>query len=185
MATINGTIGNDALTGNSQGVGDEIYGGRGNDALSGLSGDDYLSGGRGNDVLIGGSGSDVMAGGLDTDVFRFSAGHITQNAIDWIVDFNFNQGDTLDLLASATAGIEIVSATAAYVTNGSFGAHSLENSASGRELILEVRNTSNGSVQKVVLLDSYSNSNSVQWDTYLDSFGVNITINDTLGTITL
>ena len=45
--TINGTMGNDALTG-----------GTGNDTLNGLGGNDSLDGGAGNDSLTGGSGSD-------------------------------------------------------------------------------------------------------------------------------
>lgn len=172
MPDIVGTNGDDNLAGTAQGVGDTISGGRGNDTLSGFSGDDYLSGGRGNDILIGGSGSDVMSGGLDADTFRFSAGHITQGAVDWILDFSFNQGDTLDFRASGGGqNIEIVSVTSAFVQNTSYSGYDFGNSSRGTDLIIEVKNTGTGAVEKIVLLDSYSSALSGQWTNYLATLG--------------
>lgn len=186
MSDINGTNGNDTLPGNAQGVSDTIQGGRGNDTLSGFSGNDYLGGGRGNDILIGGAGSDVMSGGLDTDKFVFSAGHIQSGAIDWIVDFSFNQNDSLDFLASGNGqGIEILSATATFVSNGEFAGFDLSNSANGRDLILEVRNTGTGAIQRIALLDSYSAASDGQWQAYLGTLGFAGTIAADLDTVTL
>lgn len=184
MANIEGTNNDDNLSGNAN-QGDTIQGGRGNDKLSGQSGDDFLSGGRGNDLLIGGSGSDVIAGGVDSDTFQFSAGHITQDAIDWITDFSFNQNDSLKFLASASGSIEILSATATFADNTTFNGFDLSNSANGRELILEVRNTGNGAIQKIVLIDSYSAGNSAQWEAYLANFGYTGGIAADLNTVTL
>ena len=44
-----------------------LYGGDGNDTLSGGSGDDYLYGGAGVDTLLGNAGNDVILGELDAD----------------------------------------------------------------------------------------------------------------------
>lgn len=84
MATINGTLGHDALTGtaagdlmhglggddtvNGGGGSDTLYGGDGADLVGGGSGNDYASGGIGNDTVIGGSGQDTLFGddGFDT-----------------------------------------------------------------------------------------------------------------------
>ena len=170
MANIEGTNNNDNLNGNAN-QSDTVFGGRGNDKLSGQSGNDYLNGGRGNDLLIGGSGSDILTGGLDADTFQWSAGHIAQGVVDWITDFSFNQGDTLNFLASASGSIEIVSAKADFVDNTAFNGFDLSNSANGRELVLEIRNTGNGAVQKIVLIDSYSAANNAQWEAYLATFG--------------
>jgi len=186
MPDFTGTIKNDTINGTAQGVSDTIKGGRGNDTLNGFSGNDYLSGGRGNDLLIGGSGSDVMSGGLDADVFRFSAGHIQNNAIDWITDFDFTQNDSLSFLPSANGqNIEILSATATYVQNNEFSGFDISNSARGRELILEVRNTGTGAVERIVLIDSYSAASHDQWTAYLDTLGFEGTIGANLDTVIL
>ena len=76
--TYNGVAGNFAGTGNA--LDNVIYGGGGNDTLSGLdgndelrgqTGNDTLSGGDGDDLLVGGAGTDTMTGGADADTFRF------------------------------------------------------------------------------------------------------------------
>jgi Ca2+-binding RTX toxin-like protein len=62
-----GGAGNDKITGN---VGaDELYGGDGDDQLFGLAGDDQLYGGAGNDLLDGGKGLDIMVGGDGDDLY--------------------------------------------------------------------------------------------------------------------
>lgn len=82
--------GNDTVTGN--GLGNEIWGGRGedsisgaggkdslvgyndNDTLTGSGGADTLSGGKGADMLVGGAGNDKLYGDEGLDVFVFTAG---------------------------------------------------------------------------------------------------------------
>ncbi|MEH1902576.1 MAG: hypothetical protein V7L04_14460 [Nostoc sp.] len=69
MAIIQGTSGNDYLTG-TQGD-NQIYGYGGNDTLIGGSGDNYLVGGDGDDILTGGTGRNTFVlyysgGGIDT-----------------------------------------------------------------------------------------------------------------------
>ncbi|MCR5169186.1 MAG: hypothetical protein K6C33_01845 [Desulfovibrio sp.] len=69
-----GGSGNDTLTGNK--FNDNLWGGEGNDTLDGGAGndrlygglgDDTLKGGEGNDVLVGGKGSDKLYGGVGND----------------------------------------------------------------------------------------------------------------------
>lgn len=180
--TITGRNGADVLSGLNGN--DTLVGGRGTDTLNGGSGNDVLRGDRDNDILIGGSGNDVMFGGLDADTFRFSAGHVNAGAVDWIGDFSLAQNDRLELLASAAAGIEIVSATRAFVTNTSADGVDLDNGARSLDLILQLRNTGTGATERVVVLDSYSAGLAGQWTSYLATLGYTGGIIDG-GTITI
>src|SRR6266436_5224614 len=67
-----GGAGNDVLTGGSGA--DQLFGGAGNDTLNGKGGDDLLFGGAGNDVLIGGTGSDQMFGEAGNDRMIWNPG---------------------------------------------------------------------------------------------------------------
>lgn len=78
-----GGAGSDELTGsNINKFGDHLYGGDGNDTLSGLAGDDYLEGGAGGDILLGGTGDDTLVGGAGTDTYRFGTGWGVDRIID-------------------------------------------------------------------------------------------------------
>ncbi|MGV3550791.1 M10 family metallopeptidase C-terminal domain-containing protein [Rhizobium sp.] len=78
---------NDKLVGSE--FGDRLVGKDGNDKLRGLDGEDILIGGKGADKLVGGNGADT---------FEFnSATESTKKAYDTIVDFNFEEGDRIDL----------------------------------------------------------------------------------------
>ena len=68
---INGTTGNDTLTGDTidSGSYDTLNGLAGNDVLNSLLGNDKLNGGLGDDVLNGGGGSDTMTGGDGSDIY--------------------------------------------------------------------------------------------------------------------
>ncbi|HXD59236.1 MAG TPA: calcium-binding protein, partial [Thermoleophilaceae bacterium] len=62
-----GGRGDDTLTGNP-GLGkDRMFGGPGNDNITGGAGPDRLHGGDGNDVSNGGNGNDLMSGGKGDD----------------------------------------------------------------------------------------------------------------------
>jgi Ca2+-binding RTX toxin-like protein len=65
--TISGRAGNDQLNG-GDGV-DTVFGGDGADTINGGDGDDLLHGENGNDQIFGGAGDDVMTGGGDVDAF--------------------------------------------------------------------------------------------------------------------
>ena len=82
-ANLFGGIGNDTLTGGSGA--DKLFGQSGNDTLLGKGGKDLLFGGSGNDTLVGGDGDDQMFGesgddrlvwnpGDDSDLFEGGAG---------------------------------------------------------------------------------------------------------------
>lgn len=64
-----GGDGNDLLTG--AGRADTLRGGTGDDVLSGQGGKDTLRGGAGDDLLTGGAGNDVLIGGGGKGVFVF------------------------------------------------------------------------------------------------------------------
>lgn len=72
MAKINGTSGDDTLTGTSSD--DTINGKAGNDSLSGGDGNDTLNGGAGNDILQGGPGIDILHGNGGNDILQGGQG---------------------------------------------------------------------------------------------------------------
>ena len=64
-ATIFGGTGDDNITGSP--VADLIYGGSGNDIILGLAGADTIYGDEGNDTITGGTGNDQIFGGAGSD----------------------------------------------------------------------------------------------------------------------
>jgi len=64
------------------------------DLLNGESGNDELIGGLGDDLLIGGLGDDLLTGGEGADTFVWLEG---DSGTDHVKDFNFAEGDVLDL----------------------------------------------------------------------------------------
>jgi Ca2+-binding RTX toxin-like protein len=67
-----GGDGNDTLTGDSGN--DQLFGGAGNDTLLGKGGNDFLFGGDGNDTLIGGAGDDQVFGQAGNDLMIWNPG---------------------------------------------------------------------------------------------------------------
>ena len=89
---VNGTEGNDVLTGGNNA--DIIDGGAGNDRINGGANEDWLTGGAGADTLTGGSSGDVFVFNSLEDSYRTA----TASHADLITDFS--QGwDTLDVEA--------------------------------------------------------------------------------------
>lgn len=86
-----GGQGSDLILGNEGN--DIIYGNEANDSISGGQGQDLLIGGQGNDVLYGNEQADTLWGNEGADRFVFGTG----SGADRIEDFNFGQGDRLDL----------------------------------------------------------------------------------------
>ena len=93
-AELFGGDGNDSLTGGSaddslfgQDGNDSLFGGAGNDSLAGGSGNDFIAGGAGNDTLIGGDGNDFLDGDQGADVAFLGAGDDV---------FRWDQGDGSD-----------------------------------------------------------------------------------------
>jgi Ca2+-binding RTX toxin-like protein len=92
MATINGTTGNNTLTGTNDagdgitanagndsvlanGGNDTVFGGDGQDTVEGGNGQDSLFGGNGADSLYGGVGNDTIDGGTGDDSIEGGAGN--------------------------------------------------------------------------------------------------------------
>jgi Ca2+-binding RTX toxin-like protein len=76
---------------------DTIIGTKFNDDLRGGAGNDLLHGGDGDDVLIGGTGVDKLYGGAGADTFVFAESGSKNR--DTIFDYNFAEGDVIDLSA--------------------------------------------------------------------------------------
>lgn len=79
-----------------------LFGGGGDDILLGSDGNDSLNGGYGDDVLNGGLGRDSLVGGFGADIFTFAStadSGVTNALRDIIKDFDFSQGDKIDLSA--------------------------------------------------------------------------------------
>ena len=66
-AQLFGGNGNDVLTGGSGA--DQLFGGNGNDTLNGGAGNDILDGGAGDDTVVGGKGADTAFLGAGNDTF--------------------------------------------------------------------------------------------------------------------
>lgn len=89
--TLYGGNGQDLLSGNSGG--DMIYGGNGQDELYGRGGPDFIAGGNGSDFLSGGGGDDRLVGGQGADQLEGGAGHDLfvfgrDDAVDLVTDFD-------------------------------------------------------------------------------------------------
>ncbi len=95
---------------------DFLYGGTGNDSLTGLGADDFLfgqegadrlSGGAGIDYLYGGDGADHLDGGLGKDVLYGGAGddtYVLASAQDVVVEY---EGDGIDTVLTSLASLSL------------------------------------------------------------------------------
>jgi hypothetical protein len=125
MANLLGTIGNDLIFGDVNGVpeadaifarggDDTIYGLGGDDVIDGDDGIDFLDGGDGNDfifggrevdTIFGGAGNDELAGGAGNDIIDGGAGNDTIYGDD-VDNFLTGSNDTL----SGGAGNDVIDA---------------------------------------------------------------------------
>lgn len=102
-ANLFGGEGNDTLTGS--GADDVLDGGPGDDMLLGRGGNDTLLGGPGNDTLIGGQGTDQMIGGDGDDLIVWNPGDGSdivegQGGNDTLLFNGANINETVDLSAN-------------------------------------------------------------------------------------
>ena len=98
-------LGSADLKGTGNSLNNGIFGGLGNDTLSGLAGNDFLFGNSGDDLLLGGDGadtlritdgSDTLVGGAGNDVFQLFF-EFDLAGLDVIADFNaMPNGDRID-----------------------------------------------------------------------------------------
>lgn len=100
MATVNGTNGNDNLTGTA--AADRLYGRRGNDTLDGGAGLDTLHGGTGNDTYLVNEDGDAIidTGGVDTVIARHFSWTLGAGLENLVIAHEFQQvesyGNELD-----------------------------------------------------------------------------------------
>lgn len=130
-AKLFGGDGNDTLTGGSGGDqfsgqdgSDSLSGRGGNDSLSGGSGNDFIAGGAGNDTLLGGSGDDFLDGDQGADIGFLGAGNDV---------FRWDPGDGSDIVEGGSGFDEML-------FNGAAGAEQFALSANGeRSLFTRVQ----------------------------------------------
>jgi hypothetical protein len=82
-----GGDGDDLISG--MGCSDELYGNAGNDQLNGNKGNDLVHGGQGNDLVHGGQGNDQVYGGLGDDQLL---GDLDDD------DYYFSEGEGVDVI---------------------------------------------------------------------------------------
>jgi Ca2+-binding RTX toxin-like protein len=104
-ANLFGGEGDDTLTGSNND--DLLDGGAGNDTLIGRGGKDRLVGGPGNDTLIGGQGEDVMIGGEGDDQIIWNPGDGSdvvegENGTDTLLFNGANIAEFVDLSANGS-----------------------------------------------------------------------------------
>jgi len=143
---INGNKGDDTIDGGSGGSdwlvggqgddlitahhsGNLLYGNLGNDTLVSGDGVDIVRGGQGDDSIVGGAGNDFISGDRGNDTESGGAGadtfHFSQDAgIDRVLDFNYAQGDRVELDPGTTYTLSQV------------GADTVIDSGGGNEMVL-------------------------------------------------
>jgi Ca2+-binding RTX toxin-like protein len=120
--TLTGGSGNDRLFG--QGGNDNLSGLGGHDTLDGGAGSDFIAGGAGNDTLYGGAGNDLLDGDQGTDIGYLGAGNDV---------FRWDPGDGSDIVEGGTGFDEML-------FNGAAGAEQFTLSANGeRSLFTRVQ----------------------------------------------
>jgi hypothetical protein len=105
-AQIFGGRGNDSLTGGSGN--DRLFGQQGKDTLSGGAGDDTLFGGSGDDSLVGGAGNDSLSSGDGNDFVDGDQGADTAFLGAGNDVFRWDQGDGSDKVGGGAGSDEMV-----------------------------------------------------------------------------
>lgn len=100
LENVFGGSGDDVITGNA--AVNLLYGNGGNDTLSGGDGSDQLDGGQGNDLLKGGNQDDILIGGAGDDYLRGDVGNDSLNGGDGFDTLAGGDNDDLYLFATAT-----------------------------------------------------------------------------------
>ena len=132
MATLNGTEGNDSISGSTDA--DTINGFGGNDFLAGNRGDDSVVGGNGNDTLYGdagndwletGSGNDLVSGGggQDSYVFREFGAANADNLANFDTNWDALRFDSAAFTALGGAGRFAAGDARFYAAAGAAGGH--------------------------------------------------------------
>lgn len=133
-------------------------------------GDDVVIASTGDDLIIGGAGSDFLFGGLGADTFQFSK-FANSGDHDYIVDFNRDLGDNLQIFNGATITGAVASKLAETTMNG----HGLANDANVYDLTLTLHVTDGAKSfdYQVTLMDVIKNKtwSADAFDAYLGTLG--------------
>ena len=117
-----GTDGDDTLTG-TDGAGESIFGGLGDDVIEGRGGDDRIDGGGGSDILGGGDGNDRVIGGSGVDTLYGDSG---DDIVEGLGGNDILYGDGGDLVPLPTGnGLANNSSTVAVPTSIASGARAV------------------------------------------------------------
>ena len=133
---INGTLGNETLTG---GLGnDTINGFGGNDTLQGGEGNDQLNGGDGDDLLLADVGNDALDGGDGVDTLDISDAGIAGAAVDLASNFIFSSATGIDTVVNVenvrgSAGDDLLSGDAGANTFYASGGNDVINGRDGTD----------------------------------------------------
>jgi len=154
---------------------DTLTGGSGNDTLFGQDGNDSLFGGAGNDTLVGGAGNDSVVGGLGADVANLGAGNDV---------FIWNQGDGSDKVEGGSGLDELLfngAAGAEQFTLSSSDGHALLTRVQGN-IVMDLHGVENLTLNPLtgadtITIDDPSGSGLTDIDLNLGFDGANDTIN--------
>ena len=108
-AQLFGGNGNDMLTGGAGA--DQLFGGNGNDTLNGGDGNDILFGGNGNDTVVGGKGADTAFLGNGNDTFIWNPGDGSdvvegQAGFDTLVFNGANVNENINISANGSGSAD-------------------------------------------------------------------------------
>jgi Ca2+-binding RTX toxin-like protein len=126
-----------------------------------------LNGGGGDDRLVGGVGKDTLLGGLGADTYQFA--ETGSKNVDQILDYDFEQGDRIDLSALLDANFGEFSLIADFVRV----------IASGENVLLQIdANGSTGGVKfaDVATLAGYASNASGQVLVYFEQQAQQLTV---------
>jgi Ca2+-binding RTX toxin-like protein len=135
---MSGDNGNDYLDGSFGN--DFLDGGNGSDVLIGGTGNDYLAGGNGADTLVGGTGNDILSGGAGSDILSGGAGqdiYVFHSGGGNDVIIDFQHGDDLLQIEANINGTGIQSAADVAAHAVAVGNNTLINLGNGDTVLLK------------------------------------------------
>ncbi|HWR04391.1 MAG TPA: calcium-binding protein [Humidesulfovibrio sp.] len=158
---VDGTDGADAISADSL-MAQQIYGGAGDDAITGSGAASFLCGEAGNDSISGGAGNELLLGGEGDDTLAGGAGNDSLVGGDGNDVFLFQRGDGVDRIFVADSGVvelpseggdsggESVPKTDAIEFGADIDPSDVVMSRSGTDLVLRIKGT-----QDALTVDGY------------------------------
>jgi Ca2+-binding RTX toxin-like protein len=170
---IYGGAGNDIISGGNSGTGETIYGGSGNDTITGGNGADTLYGGSGNDIINGGEGKDIIVGGYGADSLNGGLGNDTFKFLS-VIDSRGSQYDTIQDFVSGNDKIDLTAIDGATAVQGSVAS---AGTVAANSISWFVDNTNN---QTIVYVNTTGTANHVDMEIHLTGTNINLSGSDIL-----